>query len=77
MESLETRREQISLKFAKKALKSEKFKQWFAMEDNNEPPNIKTRGYRPKPKLKPVTFKRQRYKKSPIPYLTELLNKEK
>ena len=47
------------------------------MEDNNEPPNIKTRGYRPKPKLKPVTFKRQRYKKSPIPYLTELLNKEK
>ena len=76
METLETRREQISLKFAKKALKSEKFKQWFTMEENNEP-NIKTRGYRPKPELKPVTFKRKIYKNSPIPYLTELLNKQK
>ena len=45
METLEIRREQISLKFAKKAIKSEKFKQWFAMEDSTEP-NIRTRGKR-------------------------------
>ena len=76
METLEIRREQISLKFAKKAIKSEKFKQWFAMEDSTEP-NIRTRGYKPNPELKPVTFKRMRYKNSPIPYLTELLNRQK
>ena len=76
METLETRREQFSLKFAKKAIKGKKFKQWFAMEENNEP-NIRTRGYRPKPELRPVTFKRKRYKNSPIPYLTELLIKQK
>ena len=76
METLEIRREQISFKFAKKALKSEKFKQWFAMEDSTEP-NIRTRGYKPNPELKPVTFKRMRYKNSPIPYLTELLNRQK
>ena len=76
METLEIRREHISLNFARKALKSEKFKQWFAMEERTEP-NIRTRGYRQKPELKPVTSKRMRYKNSPIPYLTELLNSQK
>ena len=76
METLEIRREYISLDFARKALKSEKFKQWFAMEERTEP-NIRTRGYRQKPELKPVTSKRMRYKNSPIPYLTELLNSQK
>ena len=76
METLEIRREQMSLTFAnKKALNSEKFKQWFAKEESTEP-NIRTRGYKPKPELKPVTFKRIRYKNSPIPYLTELLNRQ-
>ena len=45
------------------------------MEDSTEP-NIRTRGYKPNPELKPVTFKRMRYKNSPIPYLTELLNRQ-
>ena len=76
METLESRREQISLKFAKRALKSEKFGQWFAFNESDEP-TIKTRAYRQKPKLKPVTFRRQRYKNSPIPYLTDLLNEQK
>ena len=76
METLESRRERISLKFAKRALKNEKFREWFAIEENKEP-KIKTRAYKQKPKLKPVTFRRQRFKKSPIPYLTDLLNKQK
>ena len=45
------------------------------MEDSTEP-NIRTRGYKPNPELKPVTFKRMRYKNSQIPYLTELLNSQ-
>ena len=36
METLESRREQISLKFAKRALKNEKFRKWFSIEENNE-----------------------------------------
>ena len=62
------------MKFAKRALKSEKFKHWFSIDESSEP-RIKTRGYKSKPKLKPVTFRRERYKNSPIPFLTELLNK--
>ena len=73
METLESRRSTISLKFARKALKSEKFKEWFAMNEGSEP-NMKTRAAKTKCKLKPVTYRRRRYKNSPIPYLTELLN---
>ena len=76
METLEFRRQKISLTFAKKALKSEKFKQWFNNEETVEP-NIKTRNFKPKPKLKPVQFRTTRYKKSPLPYLTQLLNTQK
>ena len=45
METLESQREEIHLKFAKRALKSEKFK---------------TRAYNKNPKTKPVTYRRQR-----------------
>ena len=76
METLEFRREKISLTFAKKALKSEKFKQWFEIEENYEQ-NMKTRNFKPKPKLKPVQFRTTRYKKSPLSYLTQLLNSQK
>ena len=76
METLERRRETISIKFANKALKSEKFKKWFSIDSTSEP-NIKTRNYKPRPKLKPVTIRKTRFEKSPLPYLTELLNKQK
>ena len=45
METLESQREEIHLKFAKRALKSEKFK---------------PRAYNKNPKTKPVTYRRQR-----------------
>ena len=76
METLEFRREKLSLTFAKKALKSEKFKNWFEIDETIEP-NIKTRNYKPKPKLKQVQCRKSKYKKSPLPYLTELLNNQK
>ena len=76
METLELRRKQLSLTFAKKAQKSEKFNQWFRLEDTSEP-NIRTRNFKPKPKFKPVTCIKCRFRKSPIPYLTELLNEQK
>ena len=73
MDSLELRRQQICLTFGKKALKSDKFKEWFSIDEESEPV-IKTRNSKPKPKLKPVTCRKKKYKKSPIPYLTDLLN---
>ena len=76
MDTLESRREQISIKFAKKALKSEKFNHWFTNKEGKEP-NIKTRSYGTKLKLKPVTFRKMKYKNSPLPYLTDLLNQQK
>ena len=76
METLEQRREKISIKFAKSALKSEKFKQWFSLNEKSEQ-NIKTRSFKTRPRLKPVTFRKARYRNSALPYLTELLNKHK
>ena len=73
METLESRRFTISLRFARKALNSEKFKEWFAMNETSDR-DMKTRASKTKCKLKPVTYKRRRYKNSPIPHLTELLN---
>ena len=75
METLEKRRVSLSLNFAKKALKDDKFKKWFCMEEKSEP-NIKTRNSKSKQRLKPVTCRKIRYEKSPLPFLTELLNKE-
>ena len=69
------RRVSLSLNFAKKALKDDKFKKWFCMEEKSEP-NIKTRNSKSKQRLKPVTCRKIRYEKSPLPFLTELLNKE-
>ena len=76
METLEKRREILSLNFGKKALKSTKFKNWFCEEENREP-YVKTRNNRQKQKLKPVTWRKVLYKKSPLPYLTEILNEQK
>ena len=64
--SLDKRRDQLALKFAKGCLKSEKFNSWF-------PTGIQTRNgthfYEPESKTK-------RLKNSAIPYMTRLLNKD-
>ena len=68
LNSLKQRREDLCLNFAKKALKSEKFKNWFCRNEQN----VETR--RAKMHLKEVYTRTRRYEKSPLPNLTKLLN---
>ena len=75
VESLKQRRINICLKFAIQAQKSDRFSRWFA--HNEEPkPTINTRYVENKIKhtFKPVKTRTRRYLRSPIPYLTNLLN---
>ena len=65
METLCDRRKQICLSFAEKAQKHEKFRNWFKLR---EEPNQST--------FIEVPFRTIRYKKSPLPYLTKLLNEK-
>ena len=69
--SLAERREDICLNFAKKASKNPKYQHWFVTEENS----VNTR--RKKPYLKPVSARTSRFAKSPIAYLTHLLNNDK
>ena len=68
IETLETRREALCLKFALKAYKSNKFSTWFS---ENEVVVSTTSEKLP---LKTIKCRTRRYQKSPLPYLTELLN---
>ena len=78
LENLSDRRLKLSQNFAKKAAKSPKFQNWF-----NEIPNrdnmTSTRSYKNKslPRFKPIPPRTNRYKKSPLPYLTDILNELK
>ena len=63
--------------FAKKAAKSEKFQNWFSPTENVENNCSKsTRRNKNKtvPLFRPIPTRTSRYKKSPLPYLTEILN---
>ena len=75
MKTLESRRSEICLTFAKKALKNDKFKEWFSVIDEMEP--VKRTRYGEAqiiPTLKPVKLRTDRYERPPIPYLTNILN---
>ena len=74
-DSLNARRYKLCQSFAKKAGKHSKYKNWFS-EVKHEPKNFSTRASEKsvKPKFMPVPTRTERYQKSPIPYLTELLN---
>ena len=71
LETLKERRTSICEKFAKKSMKHPKHKSWFVV---NQPPGAETRSI--KPDLKPPLCRLNRFKTSPIPYLTSLLNKQ-
>ena len=75
--SLNARRYNLCQTFAKKAVKHSKYKHWFS-EVIHESKYFSTRSSDKmnKPKFTPVPTRTDRYKKSPIPYLTELLNKK-
>ena len=65
------RRKDLCLKFGKKCFKNDKFKQWF-VERPNDLSNIQTRSN--KSTFLPVNTRTNRFSKSPLPYLTSLLN---
>ena len=71
LDTLEERRRKICLKFAKKCLQNEKVKNIFPINTSNY--GIKTRK---KNKFVVDQIKTERYKKSAIPYMLELLNND-
>ena len=64
------RRRKICLKFAQKSLKNEKFCKWFKVNKSE------TSTRQEQMKFHEVYYRTDRYKKSPICYLTSLLNIE-
>ena len=66
---LETRREELCLNFARKSEKHHKFHKWFKTRQKS-----KTR--LEKDKYIPVYSNYMRFDRSPISYLTKLLNKD-
>ena len=69
LDTLQERRQKLCKKFTRKALKHDKFNSWFAP---NPPKNKNTRSTQPK--FKNVETRTNRYKKSPIPYITKIAN---
>jgi hypothetical protein len=69
MSTLKVRRSELSLNFAKKAFKSQKFCSWFSVNENEYD---KTRSL--KNELNVVKTRTKKYKDSPIPHLTNILN---
>ena len=73
--TLKQRRYDVNLRFAKKCLKDEKYKHWFKPFS---PTNQGMRTRREKPsRLVPVQARTQAFEKSPIAYLTRLINESK
>ena len=69
MKTLVVRRSELCLSFAIKALKSDKFSSWFSV---NTSKYEKTRSE--KEVLNLVKTRTDKYQKSPVPYLTTMLN---
>ena len=67
LENLETRRVELCKNFATKAYKHERHSQWFLSPTTRPDTRNKT-------ECTPVWIGTSRYKKSPLPYLTDLLN---
>ena len=75
IERLSDRRKLLCKNFARKAAKSEKFKNWFIQNENLEN-QCSTRRNKNiiAPLFKPIPTRTIRYKKSPLAYLTDILN---
>ena len=69
MQKLSTRRLDLCLKFANKALKHPKYKSWFV---ENPTSSHMTRSR--KDVLKPIDSRTRSFENSPLPFLTSLLN---
>ena len=73
-ETLEIRRENLCIKFAKKALKHEKYRKWFQISSEKTSTHNTRASKNKQPNLMPVPYRTDRYRDSPLPYLTNLLN---
>ena len=74
-ESLEDRRKKICEKFVRKSAKHPKYQNWFRMDANlANDKNTRKAKKSLKQKYHSVQYRTERYKNSPLPYLTELLN---
>ena len=71
METLDERRRQLCLKFAKNCLKIEKLKGMFKKKTNLHDMKLRHQKFYQERKIRTI-----RYQKSTIPYLTQLLNKD-
>ena len=69
VDTLSSRRQKLSLNFAKKSYKHTKYQTWFRPNDGDAP---NTRA--DKTVLKPVHTRTDKYHDSPLPYLTRILN---
>ena len=75
-ERLSDRRKKLCLTFARKAEKHEKFTNWFVQSEVKPGPVPNTRSDKTSivTKYRPVPTRTDRFKDSPIPYMTEILN---
>jgi hypothetical protein len=69
LDTLESRRTQLCINFAKKSAKHPKHQHWFVPCDPSAP-NTRSEKY----KYKTPLYRLARFQRSPIPYLTNLLN---
>ena len=70
LKNLSDRRLELLKTFSKNCFKSEKYNTWF-VKRNDQAINTRSK----KNTLKQVTTRTTRYEKSPLPYMTALLNK--
>ena len=75
-ERLSARRSKLCLSFALKCERNLKYQDWFMVSEVSDIPLPNTRSDKSKyeTKYKPVPTRTDRYRDSPIPYLTDLLN---
>ena len=75
-DKLSVRRSKLCLSFALKCEKNLKHQNWFSVSDADEVPLPNTRSDKStrQTKYKPVPTRTDRYDRSPIPYLTNVLN---
>ena len=76
LDNLSDRRDKLCLNLAKKAEKHKKYSNWFHPAEIKVKPNFTTRTEENllQTKYTPVPFRTDRYRDSPLPFLTELLN---
>ena len=80
-ENLHERRIKLCEKFAIKCVKEPRYSHWFSLNTTPPPPS-KTRlgvqeANKPQTKFNTVTMRTDRYRDSPLPYLTDILNNNK